>query len=109
MSGVYHDVRSVQRRPFGIVIVERTTRCKNIPRVINVKIQHAQPKSKMHTGHCMAIMDGNKLPLREELSVSFELFERVGILGGINQPANLDYGLVVQRFNETDSIVGWKH
>ena len=25
MSGVYHDVRTVKRRPFGIVIEERTT------------------------------------------------------------------------------------
>src|SRR5262249_46179996 len=109
MSGVYDDVCTVKRPPFGIVIEERTTRCENFPRVINVKIRHAQPKSKLHTGHCMVIMDGNKLTLREDLSVSFEFFERVGFLGGVNQRAKLDYGLVVQGLNESDSIVGWKH
>jgi hypothetical protein len=74
-----------------------------------VKIQHAQPKSKMNTGHGIAAIDCRKLALREDLSVIVEFFERVGFLGGVNQLANLDNGLVVQRFNETDSIVGWKH
>src|SRR5262249_23735416 len=99
----------VKRRPFGIVIEERTTGGKNIPRVIKVKIQHAQPKSKMDTGHDIAAIDCSELALREDLSVIVEFFERVGLLGGVNQLAKLDNGLVVQRFNETDSIVGWKH
>ena len=62
MSGVYHDVRTVKRRPFGIVIEERTTRGKNIPGVIKVKIQHAQPKSKMNTGHGIAAIDCSEWP-----------------------------------------------
>ena len=109
MSRMYHDVRTVKRRPFGIVIEERTTLGKNIPRVIKVKIQHAQAKSKMNTGHGIAAIDGCELALREDLAVIFEFFEGVGFLGGVNQLANLDNGLVIQRFNETDSIVGWKH
>ena len=109
MSGMDHDVCTVKRRPFGIVIEERTTSGKNIPGVIEVKIQHAQPKSKMNTGHRIAAIDCSELTLREDLAVIFEFFERVGFLGGVNQPANLDNGLIIQRFNETDSIVGWKH
>src|SRR5262249_50749535 len=103
------DVRTVKRRTFGVVIEERTTRCKNIPGVIQVKIQHAQPKSKMNTGHRIAIIDGSELALREDLSVIFEFLERVGLLGGVNQLAKLDNGLVVHRFDETDSIVGGQH
>ena len=109
MSGMYHDVRTVKRRPFGIVIEDRTTRSKNIPRVIHVKIEHAQPKSKMNTGHRIAIIDGSELPLREDLSMIVELFGGVRFLGGVNQLANLDNGLIVRRFNEPDSVVGWKH
>jgi len=109
MSGMYHDVRTVKRRPFGIVIEERTTSGKNIPGVIKVKIQHAQPKSKMNTGHGVAVIDCSKLALREDLAVIFEFFEGVGFLSGVNQLANLDNGMVIQRFNETDSIVGAKH
>jgi hypothetical protein len=74
-----------------------------------VIIQHAQPKSNINTGHGIAAIDCSELSLREDLSVSFEFFERIGFLGGVNQPANLEYGLVVQGLNQTDSIVGWKH
>jgi hypothetical protein len=109
MSGMYHDVRTVKRRPFGIVIEERTTCGKNIPGVIKVKIQHAQPKGKMNTGHGIVAIDCSELALREDLPVIFEFFEGVGFFGGVNQLANLDNGLVVHRFDETDSIVGWKH
>src|SRR5262245_7786558 len=109
MSGMYHDVRTVKRRPFGVVIEERTTSGKHIPGVIHVKIQHAQPKSKMNAGHRIAIIGCNELTLREDLSVVLEFFEGVGFLGGVNQLAYLDNGLVVQGFNETDSIVGRKH
>src|SRR5262249_50234539 len=109
MFGMYHDVRTVQRRPFGIVIEERTTGCKNIPGVVHVEIPHAQPKRKMNTRHRIALIDGNELTLREDLLVIFEFCERVGLLGGVNQLANLDNGLVVRTFNETDSILGWKH
>ena len=31
VGGVHHDVRAVKRRPFGVVIDERTARRKNIP------------------------------------------------------------------------------
>jgi hypothetical protein len=106
---MHHDVRTVKRRPFGVVIVERTTSGKNIPGVIKVKIQHAQPKGKMNTGHGIAGIDCCELAPREDLSVILEFFECVGFLGGVNQLANLDNGLVVQGLNETDSIVGWKH
>src|SRR5262245_9276118 len=109
MSGVYHDIRTVKRRAFGIVIEERTTRGKNTPRVIQVIIQHAQPKGKLNTGHGITAIDCGELALREDPSVIFKFFERVGSLGGVNQPANLDNGLVVPGLNETDSIVGWKH
>jgi hypothetical protein len=109
MSGMYHDVRNVKRRPFGIVIEERTTSGQNIPGVIKVKVRHAQPKGKMNTGNGIAAIDGSELALREDLSVILEFFERVGFLGGVNQPANLNNGLVIPRLNETDSIVGWKH
>jgi hypothetical protein len=107
MSWMYHDVRTVKRRPFGIVIEKRTTSGKNIPGVIQVKIQHTYPKSKMDAGHGIAAIDGCELALREDLSVIVEFFDRVGFLGGVNQPANLDYGLVVERFNETNSVIGW--
>jgi hypothetical protein len=63
----------------------------------------------MNTGHGIAAIDCSELALREDLSVIFELFERVGFLGGVNQLANVDDGLVVHGFNETDSIIGWKH
>src|SRR5262245_52683236 len=109
MTGMDHDVRTVKRRPLGIVIEERTTSGKNIPRVIQVKIQHAQPKRKMHTGHRIAVINGNELTLREDLAVRFEFFERVRFLGGVNELANLDNGCVVQGFHETNSVVGWKH
>lgn len=39
----------------------------------------------------------------------FEFVESVGILSGVNQLANLDDGLVIGGFHETDSIIGWKH
>jgi hypothetical protein len=74
-----------------------------------MKIQHAQSKSKMNTGDGIAAINDSELALREYLSVLFEFLERVRFLGGVNQLANLDDGLVVPRSNETDSIVGWKH
>jgi hypothetical protein len=74
-----------------------------------VKVQHAQPERKMHARHGIALIDGNELTLRENPAVIFEFFERVGLLGGVNEPANLDDGFVVQGFNQADSIVGGKH
>jgi hypothetical protein len=63
----------------------------------------------MNAGHRIVAIDCCELAPREDLSVILEFFERIGLLGGVNQFANLDNGLVIQRFNETDSIVGWKH
>jgi hypothetical protein len=63
----------------------------------------------MNTGHGVAVVDCSELALREDLAVIFEFFEGVGFLSGVNQLANLDNGLVIQRFNETDSIVSAKH
>src|SRR4051812_2082350 len=93
-----------------IVIQERTVRRENIPRVINVKIHHAQPKRKVNTGHCITmVVNGNELSLREDLAMLFKFFDSVGLLGRVNEPANLDNRLVMRGFHEADSIVGWKH
>src|SRR5262249_46721366 len=103
MAGMYHNVRTVKRRPFGIVIQERTARRENIPRIINVIIDHAQPKSKVNTGHCIAVaIDCNELALREDLSMIIKFFDGVGLVGGVNQLANLDNSLVMRGLNETD-------
>src|SRR6266545_928869 len=37
-AGTHHDVRTVKRRPLGIVIEERTASSENIPRVVDVEI-----------------------------------------------------------------------
>ena len=74
------------------MIEERTTRSKNIPGVIHVKIPHPQPKGKMHTGQRIAIIDRSELTLREDLSVILEFFHRVGFFGGVNQLADFDNG-----------------
>ncbi len=64
----------------------------------------------MNSGHgTRNLIDGDKLTLRENLPMIFEFFERVGLLRGVNQLANLDDGLVVRRGNKADSIVGRKH
>lgn len=70
---------------------------------------HAQPKGKMNTGHSTTIfIDGNELALWKDLSMIFKFLDGVWLLGGVNHPANLDNGLVMCGFNETDSIIGWK-
>jgi hypothetical protein len=109
VSGMYHDVRAVKRRPDGVVIEERTAGRKDVPGVVQVKIRHAQPQGEMNAGHRVALIDGGELTPREDLSVIFEFFVRVGFLGGVYQLANLDNGRVVRGFDETDTVVGWKH
>src|SRR2546423_924084 len=70
VSRMHHDVGTVERRPFGVVIQKRTASGENVPRVINVKIHHAQPKGKVDAGHGIPIaVDGSELALREDLSM----------------------------------------
>jgi hypothetical protein len=70
----------------------------------------AQSQGEVDSGHCTRIVsNGNELTLREDLSVIFEFFERVGLLGEVNQPANVDDGLVIRGGDETYSIIGWQH
>jgi hypothetical protein len=105
-----HDIGPVQCRPFGLMIQKRAPRRENIPRVVDVKIRHAQAEREMNAGHGIIIdVNGHKLSLRKDLSMIFEFVERVRILGGVNELANLDDGLVIRAFHESDSIVGRKH
>jgi len=109
MVGMHHDVRPVQRRPFGIVIKERTASRENIPGIVDVKVHQTQSHRKVDSRDCTFVGNRNELPLREDLSVIFEFVERVGILRGVHPLANLDDRMVVRGLNESDSIVGWKH
>jgi hypothetical protein len=84
VAGMHHDVRTVKRRTFGIVIEERTASSENIPRIVDVKIHQAQSQGEVDSGHCTGIIiNGDELTLREDLSVVFKFVKRVGFLRGV--------------------------
>ncbi|MGH2550450.1 MAG: hypothetical protein ACRDHN_13735, partial [Thermomicrobiales bacterium] len=110
VSRMDHDVGAVESRPFRIVVQERSAGSENIPRVINVKIHHSEPKREVDSGYFITIaFDRHELALRKNLSMIFQLFEGVGLLRGINQPANLNDRLVIRRNQAANSVIGWKH
>src|SRR5262245_41425653 len=110
MPGMHHDVGAVKRRPFGVVIEERTASGENIPWIVDMKIHQAQSQGEVDSSHCiMSFVNGSELTLGEDLSVIFEFVDRVGDLRGVYQLANLDDGLVVRGGDQTDFIIGWKH
>ena len=89
MAGMNHDVGTVESRSIGLMVKERTTRSENIPRVVDVKIKHAQPKGKVDSGHRIKVgVDCDELTLWENSTMIFEFFERVGFLGRVNPFAN---------------------
>ncbi len=62
-----------------------------------MKIHHAQSKREVDSSDGIGILgDGHELALREDLSVIFEFFQRVGFFGGVDQLANLDDGFVIR-------------
>jgi hypothetical protein len=75
-----------------------------------MKMYHAEPKGEMDAGDGVTIaVDDSELALGKNLSMIFELLDSVGLLGGVNPPANLDNGPVIRGFHEPDAIVGWEH
>src|SRR5262245_60408874 len=107
---MHHDVRTVKRRTVRIVVEERAARCENIPRIVNVKVKHAEPKREMYPRYRFRVNLGcDELTLREDLSVIFEFFDSVRRLGWINLPTYVDDRLVVRAFQETNAIVSWEH
>src|SRR5437773_6758158 len=107
MAGMHHDVRTVKRRAVRIVVEERTASGENIPRIVNVEINHTEPKREMYSRDGIRIgLECNELPLREDLAVIFEFFSSVRRLCWINLPANVDDRLVIREFQETNAIVG---
>jgi hypothetical protein len=106
---MHHDVRAIKCRAVGIVIEKGTAGSENIPRVVDVKIHHAQPQGKVNAGdRLLCLVNDNELPLRKNLAVILEFFGRVGFLGGIDHFANFNDGLIVRGIEVADSIVGRK-
>jgi hypothetical protein len=110
MAGMYHDVRTIKRRAFGIVIEEGTASSQHIPRIVDVEILHAEPKREVHARYRFGVnLVGNELTLPEHPAMVFEFLSGVRRLRWIDQPANLDDRLEIRGFQEADTIVGWKH
>jgi hypothetical protein len=92
------------------MIQKRTASREDIPWIIYVKIQHAQPQGKVNTGNRITdLINRNKLALWKDLPMIFKFFNGVRLLGRINQFANCDDSLVMRAFSQADSIVDWKH
>src|SRR5262249_51350912 len=107
---MHHDVGTVQSRPLRIVIEERPAGREDVPRIIEMEIHHPQPQREVHAGHHVAVaVERDELALWKDLAMIVKLLDRVRRVVRIDEPADLDDGLVMVWLDECDAIVGGKH
>jgi hypothetical protein len=110
MARMNHDIGAVERRTGGVVIEKRAAGRQNIPRVVDVEIEHSQAKREVDGSDVVAAyIDRHELALGKHPPMIFELFRGIRRLSRIDELANRDDRFVMRGIKMADFVVGREH